>query len=706
MQQSSKTIVFEVIILLSILHNHNFSIMKTPTFLFLILAFIFRLHAQPIPMQLGPDTDQDNNIRNYLMRTAAEITDKSLTGFRALDDWEKVRQDRYNQFVEMMSLQDTPLSGERPPLNVKITGTVRMKGYRIEKLSYESLPGLYVVANLYIPDKIKKPTAAILYQCGHSQTQKGHYQSHPRKFAQLGFVCLIVETIQFGEVWGDHHGCYAKGWFQWYSRGYTPGGVEVWNAIRGIDLLAARPEVDPEKIGVTGISGGGAMSWFIAAIDPRIKAAAPVCGNSTLKSHILTRTVDGHCDCMFPVNTYRWDMQDIGALIAPRPLLIAQADRDGLNSLESSREVYFDLKDFYKLYGADDKISMIETPGGHSYHTTSREGIFSFFFKYLMGKDVTPEAAGDVDEMPGHQLSGDQLKVYVHGAPEDDRTTTIQDTFVRLAAPPELSGEQALKAHKDSVISFLKRETFGAFPKTPPAMKPHQVFRTADGAAYGTDIYSFISEEGWRLKVEIHWNQDPSQKNPLMIVLRSPGEKRWGSEGFISGLDKKWNVAYFEARGVGEFGWASELQWHVRRASAWTGRTIASMQVFDVLRCLQFCRTLEGVDSGKTGIAARNEMGVIALYAALLDGSINTLIIKNPPASQNTASRPDGRGPAVEMLNCLRITDLRELPALVAPATTYLIGSAPPSWQWSVKALEAAGLKELFNEIKSISEVE
>ncbi len=674
-------------------------------FLFIFLSFFCQLQAQRIPMQLGPDTDQDNNIRNYLMREAALITDRSMTGIRSLEDWEKIRQDHYRKLVEMLSLEDVPLEGKRPPLNVKITGTVREKGYRIEKLYYESLPGLYVVANLYIPDHIRHPAAAILYQCGHSPTQKVHYQSHPRKFAQLGFVCLIVETIQFGEVRGVHHGCYSKGWFQWYSRGYTPAGVEVWNAIRGIDLLAARPEVDPERIGVTGISGGGAMSWFIAAIDPRVKAAAPVCGNSTLKSHILTRTIDGHCDCMFPINTYRFDMQDIGALIAPRPLLIAQADRDGLNTIESSREVFYDLKDLYKLYNAGDKITMIETPGGHSYHPTSREAIFSFFFKYLMGKDVAPEKAGDVDELPEHQLSAEKLKVYVDGPPAGDRTTTIQDSFLKMAVRPDISGESALAAHKDSVIRFLKRETFGAFPGHPMPMEPHHVYRTDDGARFGTDTYSFISEKGWRLRVKIHWNQDPSQKHPLMIVLRSPGEERWASESFIGKLDKKWNIAYFETRGVGEYGWAPELQWHVRRASAWTGRTVASMQVYDVLRCLDFCRTLEGVDAGKTGIAARNDMSVVALYATLLDGNIHTLVIKDPPATQNAASAPDGRGPAIEMLNCLRITDLCELPALIAPTRTFLIGSMPDPWHWSEQALQSAGKDDLFNEINSMAEV-
>ena len=236
-----------------------------------------------------------NNIRNYLTSVAGDISNHSLKGISG-NSWDALRKQRHDQFVEMLSLSDMPLTESRPAPKVTVTGTIQMDGYRIEKLYYESLPGLYVAANLYIPDQITSATAAIMYVCGHTRTQKVSYQTHPHKFAKLGFVCLIPETIQYGEVEGEHWGCYANGWFNWYSKGYTPAGVEVWNAIRGLDLLAAMPEVDAEKMGTTGISGGGAISWFLGAVDPRVKAVAPVCGISTVHAHINTRTVDGHCD--------------------------------------------------------------------------------------------------------------------------------------------------------------------------------------------------------------------------------------------------------------------------------------------------------------------------------------------------------------------------------------------------------------------------
>ncbi|MEA3461447.1 MAG: acetylxylan esterase [Bacteroidota bacterium] len=640
------------------------------------------------PETVASKVDQPNNIRTYLSAVAEKITDNSLSDITSLPNWEKHRLQRYKEFIEMMSLQDMPLDAKRPDLNIRLTGTIQKEGYRIEKLYYESLPGLYVPANLYIPDHIEEPGPAILYVCGHSPGQKVRYQPYPRKFAELGFVCLIIETIQRGEVQGEHHGCYARGWFNWYSRGYTPGGVELWNAIRGLDLLSERPEVDPEKLGVTGISGGGAQSWFIAAADPRVKAVAPACGSGTLKSQIGTRTIDGHCDCMVPINTYQIDFQDIGALIAPRPLLIAQADRDYLNTIESARELYGDIKEVYDLYGVPENIGLVEYPGGHSYNKISRQKIHSFFIEHLMDRQVPPEETGDVDKTPENMLSEDELRVYTDGPPANDRTTTIQDSFVKLHGDPDISSEQDLASFRDSVKRFLNTRTFGAFPKDKVPFDSRLEFRSLDGARFGWNIHSFISEEGWRLKIDIRWRNDPDHRKPLMIELRNYDEDRRESESFISGLEEEWNIAFLEVRGVGENGWDPALQWHVRRASAWTGRTIASMQVYDLLRAIEFCRTLDGVDPGKIGIAARDEMTVVAMYAALLDGNCHALILENPPESQDTPSRPDGRGAAIEMLNCLRITDLYQLPALLMPAKINFQGEVPDSYQWSEEVLQ------------------
>ncbi len=657
------------------------------------IIFLFSIpgNSQGIPFSYCPVQDQSNNIRDYLVTSAKEVTDQFFVGIETLKDWQSVRDQRYQEFLEMMSLYDVPMTGERPPLNVKKVGTIRKEGYKIEKIYYESLPDLYVPANLYVPDGITDPVPAILYVCGHARNQKVYYQGLARKFAQLGFVCLIIETIQWGEVLGEHWGANQRGWFHWYSRGYTPGGVELWNGIRGLDLLSQLPEVDKERLGVTGASGGGSQSWYLAAADPRIKAAAPAAGGETLEAEIQQRTIDDHCDCMVPVNTYQRDFADIGALIAPRPLMIAAPNRDALFAIESVRRLHEDVGKAYALYDASQNLSLIEADGRHSDRSTLRPQIFSFFIKHLMGKEISPDQICDIDKSPESQLSEDELQVYIHGAPENDRTTTIQDSFITLAQAPQIENEEQLESYKSEVVDFLNARTFSAFPVVPELLDMKLEYRTADEAKFGVQKFSFVSEKGWRLKFTIHWNQPREKPQPILLVLRNPGENRKASEKFIEGIDENLSIVYFEARGIGETGWAPELQWHIRRAAAWTGRTVASMRVYDVLRCLEALRFLPGVEDNNISLASQGEMTAIALYASLLDKKINTIIIKHPPMSQNMGSQPDGRGEAIEMLNCLRITDLAQVAGSLLPTKFVGIGELPETYQWT---------KSVYNKIK------
>ncbi|PKQ44440.1 alpha/beta hydrolase family protein [Confluentibacter flavum] len=687
----------------------NFSIhlsLKSKLFLIIVMGMLGReIYSQEMPFSLCPIQDQPNNIHNYLMESAKKVSNSFFNDINTLEDWQAVRDERYQELVEMLGLNDVPLKGVRSPLNIKQVGTIHMSGYRIEKIYYESLPNLYVPANLYIPNGIKKPVPAILYLCGHADTQKVYYQGLAHKFAQLGFVCLIIETIQWGEVRGEHWGTNTNGWFHWYSRGYNPGGVELWNGIRGLDLLTQMPEVDSEALGVTGASGGGSQSWYLAALDDRVKAAAPAAGGEKLYAEICQKTIDHQCDCMRPLNTYQRDFSDIGALIAPRPFMIAAPNRDALFAIESVRELHEDVKHVYDLYGASENISLIEADGGHGDRETLRPKIFSFFMKHLMGKIVHPNEIGDINKSEKAQLSLEQLRVYVKGAPKDDRTTTIQESFIELAKPLNVKNHAQLEDYKSKVIDFLKNKTFRAFPKKPGLLDVRWEYRTTEEAKYGVQTYSFVPEEGWRLNFTIYWNKPPEQEQSILLVLRNPDEPFMDFGKFVSGIDPNQTIVYLDARGIGETGWSPNMQWHIRRSLAWTGRTIASMRVYDVLRCMEALASIPGLGKDKLSfsLAAEGEMSVVALYTSLLHGNINTILVKNPPESQNMASSPDGRGEAIEMLNCLRVTDLAQVAGMNMSTKFIGIGELPETYKWTQQVYETLNPSN-FQIIDSFSE--
>jgi cephalosporin-C deacetylase-like acetyl esterase len=635
-------------------------------------------------------------IRDYLSREAARITDASLGDLQTPDAFRQRIPERRRRFLDMMGIE---APADRQPaarmVPYEITGVVDRAAYRIEKLHYESLPNLHVTANLYLPKTATRstPQPGVLYVCGHAPQQKVHYQPHPRRFAELGFPTLIVETVQLGEAPGYHHGCYREGWFHWYSRGYSPAAIELLNGIRGLDLLASRPEVDASRLGVTGISGGGATTWWIAAADERVTACSPVCGTATLESHVYDRVVDGHCDCMWWINTALWDLADIGALIAPRPLLIASSDQDGIFPIHGIRRVHAQLESLYRMLGRDEHLGLVETPGGHSYHERSRTAIFSWFLEHLMGRTVPPGEVGDIELDQAQLESEETLRVYAAGAPPGDRVPTIHDELITLAAPPDIHAGADVPRVRDDLVTRLRRDTFNHFPRTPPPLAVVEEFALDGGI--GTR-FAFTSEDGWRLHGLRRNPRGLQGTAPAVLVLRSPGEGRLDSDSFASRTDPAWIRVIVGTRGTGDTSWGEDLNWHVRRAGAWTGRTIASLRVWDALRALEAVRALPGVDGSRVAIAARGEMGVVALYAALLDGRVTSIILDAPPATQNAPSERDGRGPAVEMLNCLRYTDLAQVAGLLYPAEIAVSGEVPATYGWTENLYRRLGPPGVF----------
>ncbi len=647
-----------------------------------------------------------SNIRDYLASEARRISDATLGDCRDAASWRRTRPGRLRRYLDMMGLLDLPELRDRPPLNPTITGVVERGSYRIEKLHFEPVPGWFMPANLYIPAKASGPAPGVLYVCGHAANQKVHYQAHARRFAELGFVCLLVETIEtveFGETRGTHHGPYREGWFHWYSRGFTSAGVELLAGIRALDLLAQRPEVDAARLGVTGISGGGAASWWIAAADERVKVAAPVCGTATLYSHVHDRTIDGHCDCMWWVNTHRWDMPDIGGLIAPRPLLIASADRDGIFTIESIREVHARLTRLYRSLGASDHLRLVETPGGHSYHERSRTAIFSWFARHLQGREIPGDKIGDIDDSAVRQESPETLRVFVNGPPSGNRTRTIQDDLRPRSAPPVIASRSELESLRKRVVAELRGKTFGAFPAKPPRLDT-QVDFEFDEDGHLSRRLEFNSEDGWRLPGTTWLRHGTPTPAPAVIVLRSPGEGRWDSRSFAMRINAPWLKVELATRGTGDTAWGNDLDWHVRRAAAWTGRTVASMRVWDTLRAMAAVRALPGVDPQRIALAARGEMAAVALYAALLDGNVGTLILENPPATQDAPGPKDGSGPALEMLNCLRVTDLPQVAGLLFPAHVVVAGDCPASYEWASDLCHRLGDAGRFRRVKQMTE--
>ncbi len=392
-------------------------------------------------------TPQQQALSAYFEQQVSAMEGQLERDVKTKEDWMAKKDEYRRQLAEMLGLDPMP---PRTDLKVTKTGEFEHEGVIVEKLHYQSMPGLYVTANFYRPNNVDKPLPTILYVCGHankmkdgvSYGNKAGYEHHGMWYAQHGFVCLVIDTVQLGEIRGEHHGTYSKGRMWWMSRGYTPAGVEAWAGIRALDYLKGRPEVDKKRFGVTGRSGGGAYSWWVAALDERIACAAPTAGITTLRNHIVDGCVEGHCDCMYFVNTYRWDYDKLAALVAPRPLCIVNTDKDTIFPIDGVFKIYQSTRRIYKLLDAEKNIGLQIAEGPHADTQPLNTGEFHWMTRFLQGADLMstldkPAVKSiEMEKLRVFPVSGSDAKTgspAALGWPEDQRSTRIDESFVAMA---------------------------------------------------------------------------------------------------------------------------------------------------------------------------------------------------------------------------------------------------------------------------------
>lgn len=399
---------------------------------FVLAAILFALNVCKVG-QAQPASWND-----YFVSQVEKIQAATAADLRAVtkENWNELRATWRTQLHAMLGLEPQI---QRTDLKTTVTGTIHHTGLNIQRLHYQSRPGLYVAANLYLPegDSPASGWPAVLYVCGHAKVEshgrllgnKTGYHHHGLWFARHGVACLIIDTVQLGELHGEHHGTYKLGRWDWVSHGYTPAGVEAWNAIRALDLLESWPGIDGKRIGITGRSGGGAYSWFAAALDDRIRVAVPVAGITDLQNHVIDGCVEGHCDCMYMINYFGWDYSKLAALIAPRPLLLANSDSDGIFPLDGVMRTHQSIAQVYANLGAKDKFGLLVTPGPHKDTQELQVGAFKWLLTHLVGPDPV------IDSPAQKELTPEQLAVFDREIPPDERVTSAGAWFSHSEAP-------------------------------------------------------------------------------------------------------------------------------------------------------------------------------------------------------------------------------------------------------------------------------
>jgi hypothetical protein len=400
----------------------------------------------------------------------------------------------------------------------------------------------------------------------------------------------------------------------------------------------------------------------VAALDDRVKVAAPVAGITDLQNQVVDGSIEGHCDCMFFLNTYRWDFPQEAALLAPRPLLIGNSDKDGLFPLDGVVRLYTQTRRIYALYGKTNQLGLLITEGPHSDTQELQLPVFRWFNRFLKGQSPLIEMAAKEFFLP------DQLRVF-DKLPEDEMNTRIDESFVPKAVPPDRrAASEEGKRRQAEYLGALRDKVFAGWPTESAAVALRPSGRSSENGLR-CQAYTFDSQSDVNQRLLVL--QDAKVKRPDRVLLtvidtqswtNAPARWLWLGGGTVEDWAHlqqemqtgKMALAFVAPRGVEPSKWLSDPKKsnQIRRRFMLLGQTLDSMRVWDIRRAAQAVKKLPEFKKTPLYVRASGQMGVNAAYAALFEPELQKLKLEGSPASQ--AEGPD-------YLNVLKVWDLPQL---------------------------------------------
>jgi dienelactone hydrolase len=300
----------------------------------------------------------------------------TMPAYRTLAEWEAHKQKLRAQILFAAGLIPSPTKN---PLNPVIFGRIEHSDYSIEKVYLETLPGYYLCGNLYRPRGRAGKFPGVLAPHGHWDYGRLEHQaliSVPLRcinLAKQGYVAFSYDMVGYNDTIQTPHDFGSPREQLW---GFGTLGLQLWNSIRAQDFLESLPDVDPQRLAVTGESGGGTQTFLLAAVDDRVKYDAPV--------NMISAIMQGGGQCEnAPGLRFDTFNVEIGAMMAPRPMLMVAATGDWTKN--TPREEYPAVRSIYELYGRADNLEMVQIDAPHNYNQASREAMYSFFGKRILG---------------------------------------------------------------------------------------------------------------------------------------------------------------------------------------------------------------------------------------------------------------------------------------------------------------------------------
>jgi cephalosporin-C deacetylase-like acetyl esterase len=521
------------------------------------------------------------------------------------------------------------------PLNARITGHIQAEGFTIEKVLFESLPGFFVTADVYRPERAGR-YPGVLLQSGHTQEGKPEPQRLAANLALKGFVALAFDPIGQGEreqTYDPQLQGPLAGWSvpehiqagaQSILIGEAAGRYFIWDAMRALDYLLSRPDVDATRIGAAGCSGGGALTTFVGALDSRIKVVIPACYPNSYR--LLFAGPDPDTEMAFPNFLARGlDVADFVELSAPTPWLI-QATEEDYFTPAGGKMVYEEARRWYRLYGAEDRVHFFVGPGPHGTPLVSREAVYEWLIRWLK------DGKGDPHEQP--------VKLYPNQDLWATRTGHVEDE------------PGSRKLYQLLLDDFKARKKPGTVQDLPGELRDLGV--PSDGSAPAVRVVSetngpegrrqhimFTSEPGIDLEGTLYLPDSAGRKPAVLLLADKPPYFQAHTMDWLAERMVKAGRVVLEMETRGSVPEEADRpflgDWLANFRTNQIGRNLPAMRAHDILRGVDLLAARSDVDPASIHAMARSVKGIWLLLAAATDTRIGKIWLDRTPYSLRLA---------------------------------------------------------------------
>jgi len=636
---------------------------------------------------MEPKSEVAGNLRDYYIRLGQRMAGREIepgdAGTPELD-----RVELRARFMRSVGLEPMPTRGD---LGTIETGSFEGPGYTLKKLAYQLLPDCWGSAHFYRPGGVANDfqTPAVLYACGHANPGVVLLQEHAIAWARRGYSCLIFDTIQQHDNPGEHHGLNLGRTPEWIALGYSATAGELFNGLRALDLLLEQPGVDAARVGVTGISGGGSQSFFLAIADPRIAAVATVAGVSDPAYAIPRRQVMQHCDCIYVRNVFAGDIALYASLVAPRALLYCFARHDTLFSPDEFRDLHGRSLRHFQRMGCGDRCALHEYDGPHGYNERgTTDAIHRWFDLHVAGQEhagIDTLAIGESGGLPGES----ELSVF-HGRTPSPNLLHLLPELLSPRGQIDLPQEPGdWSAIKEDAIGRLRREVF---PLLGALEAPRKLELYGDWL-----VNKKYLRRAWRGELDgmeqclVELSPADGRHGQVIVGVGSRESEALPLAGQILSQAKESGVLAIEPRACGVNAFPESHRNHFNREGCLVGMTPSMLMIQDLHSLWPSVCEMPSLEGREMILYGRGEGAIAMLYHALLHPSprVKAVILEDLPSSHSD--------PGFQIMGILRVMNIPHAVGLLAPTPVGLInpGGTHFHWYFANRAHGRAGSKAL-----------